>query len=92
MEYWQIGMVLVENLNTIGEEQPSGKLFFAMSQNDRTSLTASVISLPHSNSNTTRETLSLLVELICLRLSTEVKLFSIILETFVSISDADAPG
>ena len=91
MEYWQIGMVLEENLNTIGDEQPSGNWFFAISQNDRTSLTASVISHPHSNSNITRLTLSLLVELIYFRLSTEVKLFSMILETFVSISEAEAP-
>ena len=85
-------MVLDENLNTIGDEHPSGNWFFAISQNDRTSFTASVISHPHSNSSTTSDTLSLLVELIYFRLSTDVRLFSIILDTLVSISEAEAPG
>ena len=67
MEYWQIGMEDVESLKITGLEQLSGRLFAAISTNERTSFTASSMLLPHSNSSVTTEMLSLDSEVMCLR-------------------------
>ncbi len=92
MEYMAIGIVEVDSLKITGLAQLSGRLFAAISTNERTSFTASSILEPHSSSSATIDILSFDCEVICLRWSTEVRAFSIILVTFVSISLADAPG
>ena len=67
MEYMAIGIVEVDSLKITGLAQLSGRLFAAISTNERTSFTASSMLLPHSNSSSTTEILSLDCEVMCLR-------------------------
>ena len=60
-------MELVLNLKMKGLVQPSGSSSFTMSIYDRTSLIISSRSVPHSNSRSTTEILSLVVEVISFR-------------------------
>ena len=87
-----MGIALELNLKINGIDVPSGRLSFTISIYDRTSFTTSSIFIPHSNSIVTTEMLSLDVDVISFNPSTEFKLFSRSLLTFVSISLALAPA
>ena len=86
------GIALVFNFKIVGRLTPSGRLSYTKSTYERMSFNASSMLEPHSNSIVTIERLSFEVEYKSFKPSTELRAFSMILVTFVSISLALAPG
>ncbi len=84
--------MLVLNLKIVGRSQSSGRSLSTISSASRTSATATSKSTPHSNSSETIEILSLEVDEISFSWSTVVRLSSINLVTFSSMSAALAPA
>ena len=82
----------VLNLKMIGLSASSGKLDLTISSLSRTSLVSTSISSPNSNSIVITEIFSLDLEVICFRLLTVFKTFSIGRDTLFSTSAALAPG
>ena len=87
-----MGIMSVENLKMMGFSTSSGSIDSTMSSLSRTSLVSTLISYPYSNSRVMTDVFSREVDVMCLRCSTELSVFSSGLVTFCSISLALAPG
>ena len=91
-ESMTIGISSVPNLKSTGVPALSGNVERIMSILSRTSLVATSMSVPYSNSSVTIERFSFDCEDMSLRSLTVLSVFSMILVTLVSISAALAPG
>ena len=88
----RIGMLAVLNLNITGSSASSGRRRLARSSRSRMSFAASPSSVPHLNLHVTRETPSLVVEVISSRSVTEPSALSMTRVICCSTSSVEAPS
>ena len=88
----RIGMLAVLNLNITGSSASSGRRRLARSRRSRMSFAASPSSVPHLNLQVTRETPSLVVEVISSRSVTEPSALSMTRVICCSTSSVEAPS
>ncbi len=87
-----MGMSSTLNLNRKGSDAPSGRRCDIMSNLSRTSLVASSMSVPYSNSSVRTEMFSRELEVMFFRSDTPLREFSNSLVRLFSTSSAEAPG
>ena len=88
----RIGMLAVLNLNITGSSASSGRRRLARSSRSRMSFAASPSSVPHLNLHVTRETPSLVVDVISSRSVTDPSALSITRVICCSTSSVEAPS
>ena len=88
----RIGMLAVLNLNITGSSASSGRRRLARSRRSRMSFAASPSSVPHLNLHVTRETPSLVVDVISSRSVTEPSALSMTRVICCSTSSVEAPS
>ena len=86
-----MGMSSVPNLNIMGVSASSGRADTTMSSLSRTSLVATSMSMPYSNSSVITDMFSFEDDDTCLRSLTPLRMFSNGRVTLVSMSAALAP-